>query len=108
MDLDNEEIDNDDYSTLVKVEAEDTGQEVDVDTKDWQDGAGFLPPGWLYKTVHGHTADYNKLLAPGGMVFNNKVKALNFMIENSYPEDEVSKMRESFVYDGWSESTLLP
>ena len=108
MDLDNEEMDNDDYSTLVKVEAEDTGQEVDVDTKDWQDGAGFLPPGWLYKTVHGHTADYNKLLAPGGMVFNNKVKALNFMIENSYPEDEVNKMRESFVYDGWSESTLLP
>ena len=108
MDPDNEEMDNDDYATLVKVEAEDTGQEVDVDTKDWQDGAGFLPPGWLYKTVHGHTADYNKLLAPGGMVFNNKVKALNFMIENSYPEDEVNKMRESFVYDGWSESTLLP
>ena len=80
----------------------------EVDTKDWQDGSSFLPAGWLYKTVHGHTADWPKLMAPGGAVFNSKVKALNHMMENNYPEADINRLRESFTSDGWSESSLLP
>lgn len=79
-----------------------------ADSKEWQDGSAFLPAGWLHKTVHGHTADWSKLLAPGGTVFNSKVKALNYMMENNYPEDDISRLRESFSSDGWSESDLLP
>ena len=80
----------------------------EADSKDWQDGSAFLPPGWLHKTVHGHTADWSKLLAPNGTVFNSKVKALNYMMENNYSEADINRLRESFSSDGWSESNLLP
>ena len=99
------------YSTMVKLEVGDDDQEMteEVDNKDWMSGEDMLlPDGWCYKTVHGHTADYTKLLAPNGLVFNSKIKALNYVIENNYDEEDIRKIRESFVYDGWSESTLLP
>ena len=114
--------DNQNISTWVKMETgdEEVSSSVfseptnisfliqETDSKDWQDGSAFLPAGWLFKTVHGHTADWSKLLAPGGMVFNTKLKALNFMMENNYSEEDINRLRESFTSDGWSESNLLP
>ena len=101
------------YSTIVKMEMDeeedyDPGGVVQEDSKEWLDGSEFLPAGWMYKTIHGHTGDYNKLLSPDGKVFNTKLKALNFMMKNNYSEDDVDKMRKSFLYDGWSETNLLP
>ena len=95
--------DKEEKFTSVKVDPEES-----PDSKDWQDGSDFLPPGWLHRTARGVHADYTKILAPGGIVFNNKVKALNFMIENNFTEHDISRMRQSFVQDGWFESSLLP
>ena len=103
--MEDEDRDSEKYSDLVKMEADQGDEE---DSNNWQDGSEFLPTGWFYKTVHGHTADWPKLLAPEGLVFNSKVKALNHMIENSYSEADISRLRESFLCDGWSESNLLP
>ena len=97
-----------DFATVVKLEPEEFESEAEVDTKSWTDGSDFLPAGWRYKTVHGSTADYCKVMTPDGVVFNSKVKALTFMIDNSYSDEDINKMRSSFLYDGWSESNLLP
>ena len=90
--------------TVVKMEPE----AEEADNKVWTEGSDFLPPGWSFKTVHGATADYCKVMSPDGMIFNSKVKALTFMIDNSFSDEDINKMRSSFLYDGWSESNLLP
>ena len=83
-------------------------EESEGDSKQWIDGSDFLPAGWCYKTVHGFTADYCKVMTSDGIVLNSKVKALSYMIDNQFSEEDINKMRASFLYDGWSESNLLP
>ena len=92
---------------IVKIEPGDL-EESEGDSKQWIDGSDFLPAGWCYKTVHGFTADYCKVMTSDGIVLNSKVKALSYMIDNQFSEEDINKMRASFLYDGWSESNLLP
>ena len=96
---------NDD--TVVKIEPGDF-EESEGDSKQWLDGSDFLPAGWCYKTVHGATGDHCKVMTADGLVFTSKVKALSYMIDNQFSEEDLSKMRASLLYDGWAESNLLP
>ena len=86
------------YSTVVKMEEDDYDPDAEVDSKDWCDGSDFLPAGWMYKTVHVHTADYNKLLSPDGKVFNTKLmKALDGLFRVSHPVGRLAAVKQGAI-----------
>ena len=74
----------------------------------WLDGEEFLPEGWRYRTCQATTGDYAKVLSPGGEVFPSRSRALAHMVQEGAPPQQLEKMRNSLIFDGWMGSSLLP
>ena len=63
-----------------------------------------LPEGWRMRVC----GRQNYVISPEGSQLNNKRKALQFMIQNNYPDYEVQVMRLAMENDGWKPSEYLP
>ena len=63
-----------------------------------------LPRGWKIMI----TASQKFFLTPDGLRIAGRKSALQHMIREQYPTEEIHIMRKSMTEDGWSESEFLP
>ena len=76
--------------------------------KDWGEDE-TVPSGWKVRVAHGKAEAGKKFfLSPEGKQFPCRKAALQFMIKESYSEDQVAEMRKLLKYEGWEESKYLP
>ena len=65
-----------------------------------------LPAGWRQKIVAG--GKVQMLVTPAGETFRGKRKALRWMLQNKYDQEQISKMRNLLSSDGWNFHEKLP
>ena len=66
--------------------------------------ASPLPPGWRVRVC----GSQSYVVSPEGRQFRNKRKALQHMILEQCPEEQVSMMRQAMGDEGWKASEYLP
>ena len=70
-----------------------------------------LPEGWKQATVNGGrdaSTLMPRYLSPDGIIFNNRAKAIQFMLKNGQTQDKIEKMKEGLKDDGWEFDKHLP
>ena len=80
---------------------------------DWIDDDETVPPGWKIRYFEGVKANKKPrkrcyILSPSGAIFQSRAKALQFMIQNSHPEDQISCMRSQLERESWGCHPMLP
>ena len=48
------------------------------------------------------------ILSPENRHFSGRRLALKYLIDKSYPEEDIEEMRKCLKYDGWFEDPRLP
>merc|ERR1740122_542099 len=66
-----------------------------------------VPPGWMIKSIGGLTNSFH-VLSPDKRHFTGRRKALEFIVKNNYPKDQIEAMRKCLEHDGWIEDPRLP
>merc|ERR1712098_209422 len=102
----NGEISEDKDNVLAKmkdqtVPTEDSSYNNELDDGiEWLKGFQSVPPGW---TLGLNKSDRSKRLfkSPEGFMFENRVKALEFMINGDYSDEVLSEMRRNLKDEGW-------
>jgi len=83
------------------------------DKHDWIDNDETIPPGWKIRYFEGVKSNKKPrkrcyILAPSGAIFQSRVKALQFMIQNSHQEDDISFMLSQLERESWCCHPMLP
>ena len=77
---------------------------------DWEDSSESLPVGWKRRIVGGSNMEI--IMSPakrGAVKYKSRFVALQDMIKNNYPADEVKTMKQKMKdYEGWGLSEYLP
>ena len=73
----------------------------------WSRNDPTVPAGWMIRMIGGLKNSYH-LLSPDMKHFTGRRKALEFLIEKNYPEEEIDEMRSCLRFDGWFEDSALP
>jgi len=80
---------------------------VEEDGMNWDADDKTVPKEWkVGKFKDGRRAKVFK--SPEGFIFQNRVKALEFMMHGSYPENLMSLMRNNLNEDGWLHDRSCP
>ena len=77
-------------------------ERVSLKTEDCE--ASPLPPGWRMRVC----GSQSYVVSPAGLQFRNKRKALQHMILEQCPQEQVSTMRQAMGDEGWKVSEYLP
>lgn len=75
-----------------------------LDEEDVSESNHPLPEGWKERTCGKQVF----VVSPEGLQLGNKRKALQFLIQNKYPERDVQIMRLAMENEGWKPSEYLP
>jgi len=80
---------------------------------DWIENDETIPQGWKIRYFDGVKANKKPrkrcyILSPSGATFQSRLKALQFMIQNCHPEDQVAFMRSQLEKEGWASHPILP
>ena len=72
-----------------------------------------LPPDWMSASLTSETKTgtikREKFLSPNGVFFNNRAKAIKYMIDNEFEESHIQVMKSLLVnQDGWQVDENLP
>merc|ERR1719312_28033 len=69
-----------------------------------------VPNGWQVKDMsEDSSVTFTwSVLSPSGRVFPTKRHALAFMVQQKFPEEDITVMRNGLSYDGWSSHEQLP
>ena len=71
----------------------------------WNQGDKTVPEGWKL----GHSEDgRQRLQSPEGKQYSSRREALKYMVEASYPEDQIREMRSVLAVEGWMDHKMLP
>ena len=101
-----------DHRTAFSKFCENQSKNREVDRKidsSWKEGDQTVPSGWMVKEQNfGNNSKALKLLSPDGKIFQGRRAALKFMINNQYPDENVTELRNYMKYDGWLCDPLLP
>ena len=100
----NESTKNDDAYEISDSEVHSA---VEEDGMNWDAEDKTVPKQWkVGKLKDGRTGKVFK--SPEGFIFQNRVKALEFMMHGSYPENLMSLMRNNLNEDGWVHDRSCP
>ena len=84
----------------------------DSENQDDEEQDPFLPQGWRSSWAKAGTLTtktrYQKFTSPAGRTMNSRAVALRTMIQENYPEEDISLMKEGLIKDGWTETRYLP
>ena len=83
-----------------------TNSRTKIVKKDWL-ASSLYPTGWMFKPGK-KDPKWVTLLSPNGTSHNGVRKALGYMIQNKFPQDEISIMRKAMGQRGWIEHEALP
>ena len=79
---------------------------------DWVSDETLYPFGWKYKIMEkiekGKSSYYHRLMSPSGKHFNGVRVALAHMIQNNFPELDISIMRAAMLENRWKFHDNLP
>ena len=79
---------------------------------DWVSSETLYPFGWKYtvmeKIVKGKSSYHHRLMSPSGKQFNGVRVALVHMIQNNFPELDISIMRAAMLENRWKFHDNLP
>ena len=67
-----------------------------------------LPPGWTVKMSKGKLKGKPLFTCPDGRYFHTVQTAMEYMMENNFPEEELALMKTNLKYDGWMEVDYMP
>ena len=68
-----------------------------------------VPEGWLQKKIDlGRNKTFQLLVSPEGQRFKGKRSALQYLIKNKYPAEDIREMRNLLKSDGWENHPDLP
>ena len=75
----------------------------------WKSGDPSVPSGWRIRQV-GNSKVKNSyhLLSPENQHFAGRRLALKYLVDKSYPDDDIEEMRKCMKHDGWLEDPRLP
>ena len=81
--------------------------------QDYVEGDKTVPPGWRIKyfsgvKANGRERERNYILAPSGTRFQSRARAVQYMVENSYPRAHIDHMLDQLVIEGWKFNPKLP
>ena len=80
---------------------------------DWNESDPSVPQGWKTRYFDGVKANLEPrermyIMSPSGLIFQSRVKALQFMIQNSHEAHQVTYMREQLAVEDWIVHPELP
>ena len=82
------------------------------DNHNWIEDDPTVPQGWKIRYFESMRKKKLRkrcyILSPSGAVFQTRVKALQFMIQNCHPDDQISYMRTQLEKEGWCSHPMLP
>jgi len=82
------------------------------DNHDWIEEDPTVPQGWKIRYFESMRKKKLRkrcyILSPSGAVFQTRLKALQFMIQNCHPEDQITYMRNQLDKEGWCSHPSLP
>ena len=79
----------------------------------WLENDPSVPPGWKIRYFDGVKANKKPrkrcyILSPSGTLFQSRLKALQFMIQNDHPSDQIEFMRLQLEIESWVNHPMLP
>ena len=95
--------DKDRLEIFIEIE---TVKRVATDYK-WETDPASLPEGWRMRVAEGERGK-RFYLSPEGVQFPNRRAALQHMLKDGHPEEEVEAMRAVLRHEGWEENRHLP
>ena len=104
-----EEIENDKEPEMSEnVQYEEQALEIKKEFENGWQIVDSLPPGWKFREILGSMGTRQFMLSPKGKIFPCRRLALKYMIENSFPQDDLATMKQMLVHERWQDHTLLP